>query len=68
MAAERAQGRAKLVGTRADWLPEADREMARKMRMRAAAAGLRAPVQVMEGNYGLMSGTCPWWDGVKTEG
>jgi 2,3-dihydroxybiphenyl 1,2-dioxygenase len=47
------------------WLPDADREMAREMRMRAAAAGLRAPVQVMDGNYKLMPGTCPWWDGVS---
>jgi 2,3-dihydroxybiphenyl 1,2-dioxygenase len=47
------------------WLPPADREVAREMRMRAAAAGLRAPVQVMDGNYQLMSGTCAWWDGVK---
>ena len=47
------------------WLPPADREMAREMRMRAAAEGRRAPVQVMEGNYRLMSGTCAWWDGVK---
>ncbi|THD46199.1 MAG: biphenyl 2,3-dioxygenase [Bradyrhizobium sp.] len=47
------------------WLPPADREVAREMRMRAAAAGLRAPVQVMEGNYRLMSGTCAWWDGMK---
>ena len=47
------------------WLPPAAREEAREMRMHAAAAGLRAPVQVMEGNYQLMSGTCPWWDGVK---
>jgi 2,3-dihydroxybiphenyl 1,2-dioxygenase len=46
------------------WLPAADREVARDMRMRAAAAGLRAPVQVMDGNYKLLSGTCPWWDGV----
>jgi 2,3-dihydroxybiphenyl 1,2-dioxygenase len=46
------------------WLPPADREVAREMRMRAAAAGLRAPVQVMDGNYRLMSGTCAWWDGV----
>ncbi|HWX05371.1 MAG TPA: VOC family protein, partial [Bradyrhizobium sp.] len=45
------------------WLPPADREVAREMRMRAAANGLRAPVQVMEGNYKLMSGTCAWWDG-----
>src|SRR3982075_4225666 len=46
------------------WLPGADREVARDMRMRGAAAGLRAPVQVMDGNYKLLSGTCPWWDGV----
>jgi len=47
------------------WLPEKDREVAREMRMRAAASGLRAPVQVMDGNYRLMPGTCPWWDGVS---
>ena len=47
------------------WLPPDDREVAREMRMHAAASGLRAPVQVMEGNYKLMPGTCPWWDGVK---
>ena len=47
------------------WLPEKDRVVAREMRMHAAASGLRAPVQVMEGNYQLMPGTCPWWDGVK---
>ena len=41
------------------WLPPADREVAREMRMRAAASGLRAPLQVMEGNYQLLSGTCP---------
>jgi len=46
------------------WLPPADREVARGMRMRAVAAGLRAPVQVIDGNYRLMSGTCPWWDGI----
>jgi 2,3-dihydroxybiphenyl 1,2-dioxygenase len=47
------------------WLPPADREVARQMRMHAAASGLRAPVQVMDGNYKLMAGTCPWWDGAK---
>jgi len=47
------------------WLPPEDRELAREMRMRAAAEGHRAPVQVMEGNYKLMSGTCAWWDGVS---
>ena len=47
------------------WLPPDDREVAREMRMRAAAEGRRAPVQVMEGNYQLMPGTCAWWDGVS---
>jgi 2,3-dihydroxybiphenyl 1,2-dioxygenase len=47
------------------WLPPADRDVAREMRMRAAASGLRAPVQVIGGNYELMPGTCPWWDGIK---
>jgi 2,3-dihydroxybiphenyl 1,2-dioxygenase len=50
------------------WLPEKDREVAREMRMHAAASGLRAPVQVMDGNYKLMSGTCAWWDGVSGKG
>jgi len=50
------------------WLSPADREVAREMRMHAAASGLRAPVQVMEGNYKLMSGTCAWWDGVSGKG
>jgi hypothetical protein len=49
------------------WLPPADREVAREMRMRAAAEGHRAPVQVMEGNYKLMSGRCAWWDGVSAK-
>ncbi len=50
------------------WLPPTEREVAREMRMRAAAAGLRAPVQVMDGNYKLMPGTCPWWDGASKAG
>jgi 2,3-dihydroxybiphenyl 1,2-dioxygenase len=54
-----------LWGHERNWLPPAQREEAREMRMRAGAAGLRAPVQVIDGNYRLMAGTCPWWDGVK---
>jgi 2,3-dihydroxybiphenyl 1,2-dioxygenase len=50
------------------WLSPADREVAHEMRMRAAAEGRRAPVQVMEGNYRLMPGTCPWWDGASKAG
>ena len=29
------------------------------------AATRRAPVQVMEGNYERMVGTCPWWDAIR---
>jgi 2,3-dihydroxybiphenyl 1,2-dioxygenase len=47
------------------WLPPKDRELAPQMRARAPSPARRAPVQVMEGNYRLMSGTCAWWDGVK---
>ena len=47
------------------WLPEKDRAVAREMRMNAAREGLRAPVQVMEGNFKVMSGTCAWWDEVR---
>jgi 2,3-dihydroxybiphenyl 1,2-dioxygenase len=50
------------------WLPLEDREIAREMRIRAAEEGLRAPVQVMEGNYKLMAGTCAWWDAVSDKG
>ena len=47
------------------WLPPSrPRSRARDADARGGE-GLRAPVQVMEGNYKLMSGTCAWWDGVK---
>jgi 2,3-dihydroxybiphenyl 1,2-dioxygenase len=29
---------------------------------------VRAPLQVMDGNYQRMSGICPWWDAVKGRG
>jgi len=57
-----------LWGHERAWLPPAERDVAREMRMRAAASGLRAPVQVVDGNYKLMPGTCPWWDGVSKAG
>ena len=47
------------------WLSAEDREIAREMRMRAAAEGRRAPVNVMDGNYTRLNGACPWWDGVS---
>jgi 2,3-dihydroxybiphenyl 1,2-dioxygenase len=47
------------------WLPLEQRKMAKEMRMRAAAEGMRAPVQVIAGNHRVMSGACPWWDDHK---
>ena len=47
------------------WLSPEDRKVASEMRLNAAREGKRAPVQVMEGNFQLMAGTCPWWDGVR---
>jgi len=49
------------------WLPEDKRADARAMRMKLAADGVRQPVQVLEGNYQLMPGTCPWWDAAVAE-
>lgn len=47
------------------WLSPEQREQARQLRMKAAADGMRAPVQVMQGNYQTLSGICPWWDSVR---
>jgi 2,3-dihydroxybiphenyl 1,2-dioxygenase len=50
------------------WLPEEVRENARKMRMQLAEKGYRRPVQVIEGNYQLAPGVCPWWDSLRDAG
>jgi 2,3-dihydroxybiphenyl 1,2-dioxygenase len=34
----------------------------------AASENRRAPLQVMDGNYQLMHGVCPWWDAVAARG
>jgi 2,3-dihydroxybiphenyl 1,2-dioxygenase len=47
------------------WLDEERREKARQIQLAAAAEGLRQPVQVIEGNYRLSQGVCPWWDRAK---
>ncbi len=47
------------------WLSPADQAKARALRLENAAHGFRRPVQVIEGNYEVMSGVCPWWDSVK---
>jgi len=54
-----------LWGHDRDWLTPERRAEARAMRLRAAADGLREPVQVMDGNYTLAPGTCAWWDAVR---
>jgi len=46
------------------WLPPEKRSEARRLRIEAASTGLRKPANVIEGNYKLMPGVCPWWDGV----
>lgn len=33
--------------------------------LRPGGQPVRAPVYVMEGNYEVLSGVCPWWDGMK---
>jgi 2,3-dihydroxybiphenyl 1,2-dioxygenase len=47
------------------WLSKEDNAKARALRLKNAADGFRRPVQVMDGNYQVMSGVCPWWDNVK---
>ena len=46
------------------WLPPETRVEARKLRIQAASTGLRKPVNVIEGNYHVMDGVCPWWDAI----
>ena len=49
------------------WMTPEGRIEARKIRVAAAATGLRKPVNVIEGNFERMAGVCPWWDGVRDE-
>jgi 2,3-dihydroxybiphenyl 1,2-dioxygenase len=53
-----------LWGHERHWLPPEGRKQALQMRLQAAADGLRAPVQVMDGHYNRLSGHCAWWDSV----
>jgi 2,3-dihydroxybiphenyl 1,2-dioxygenase len=57
-----------LWGHDRNWLSPEGRAQARDLRLRAAAAGQREPVQVVEGNYTLAPGTCPWWDAARKSG
>lgn len=44
------------------WMPPEQRKLARDMVLKAAEMGYRRKVQVIDGNYNLMPGTCPYWD------
>jgi 2,3-dihydroxybiphenyl 1,2-dioxygenase len=49
------------------WMTAEKRAEARTIRIAAAASGLRKPLNVIEGNYKLAAGVCPWWDGLRGE-
>jgi catechol 2,3-dioxygenase-like lactoylglutathione lyase family enzyme len=65
VATERAIGPS-LWGHERSWLPPEKRADALALRLKNAEEGERRPVQVMEGNYELTPGVCPWWDRVRT--
>jgi hypothetical protein len=44
------------------WLTPEGREDARDLRIHNAAAGCRAPLNVMDGNYLRARDVCPWWN------
>jgi 2,3-dihydroxybiphenyl 1,2-dioxygenase len=44
------------------------RAAAHALKRRMAEAGLRAPVQVVAGNYAVAPGECAWWERVRGEG
>jgi len=58
---ERAEGPS-LWGHDRSWLSSEDRQLAREMRIDIAEAGVRAPLNVMDGNYKRARDVCPWWN------
>ncbi len=54
-----------LWGHERAWMAPEQRREAREMRIANAQAGLRRPVQVLDGNFDVMTGVCPWFDSVK---
>jgi 2,3-dihydroxybiphenyl 1,2-dioxygenase len=47
------------------WMSPEKREESRRLCIEAADNGQRMPVQVIDGNYHLQPGVCPWWDGMR---
>ena len=54
-----------LWGHERRWMSAEKKEESRQLCIEAAENGQRQPVQVIEGNYNLMPGVCPWWDSIK---
>ena len=50
---------------RIGWSTEEVNRRSRELKRQNADKGLRAPVQVIKGNYEVMPGVCPWWDQVS---
>lgn len=59
---------ASLWGHDRDWLAPERLAAAKALKLKAAEDGMRAPVNVINGNYALASGACPWWDSVSKAG
>jgi 2,3-dihydroxybiphenyl 1,2-dioxygenase len=58
---ERTEGPS-LWGHDRSWLSPDALEQSRDLRMKVAASGGRAPLNVMDGNYLRARDVCPWWD------
>jgi 2,3-dihydroxybiphenyl 1,2-dioxygenase len=54
-----------LWGHERSWLSPEKRAEALALRLKNASQGERRPVQVIEGNYDLSPGVCPWWDSLR---
>ncbi|WP_431269598.1 VOC family protein [Dankookia sp. P2] len=54
-----------LWGHDRQWGSAEMRAEARRLKLKAATDGERAPVQVLPGNHTLMQGECAWWDMMK---
>jgi 2,3-dihydroxybiphenyl 1,2-dioxygenase len=65
-ASERTEGPS-IWGHDRAWLAPQQRAEARAMRLANAERGLRRPVQVLPGNFEVMTGGCPWFDEMKKQ-
>ena len=54
-----------LWGHERSWGSPEMRAEARRLKLKAAADGERAPVQVLPGNHNPIAGECLWWDAAK---